>query len=48
MYINEFPIQKGLTDKEAERYLMKMVQNFMFGEYEMLPIYWEYLFDQNH
>lgn len=43
MYINEFPIQKGLTDKEAERYLMKMVQNFMFGEYEMLPIYWEYL-----
>lgn len=34
MYINEFPIQKGLTDKEAERYLMKMVQNFMFGEYE--------------
>lgn len=43
MYINEFPIQKGLTDKEAERYLMKMVQNFMFGEYEMLPIYWEFL-----
>lgn len=43
MYINEFPIQKGLTDKEAERYLMKMAQNFMFGEYEMLPIYWEYL-----
>lgn len=43
MYINEFPIQKGLTDKEAERYLMKMVQNFMFGEYEMLPVYWEYL-----
>ena len=43
MYINEFPIQKGFTDKEAERYLMKMVQNFMFGEYEMLPIYWEYL-----
>lgn len=43
MYINEFPIQKGLTDKEAERYLMKMTQNFMFGEYEMLPIYWEYL-----
>lgn len=43
MYINEFPIQKGLTDKEAERYLMNMVQNFMFGEYEMLPIYWEYL-----
>ncbi len=43
MYINEFPIQKGLTDKEAKRYLMKMVQNFMFGEYEMLPIYWEYL-----
>lgn len=37
MYINEFPIQKGLTDKEAERYLMKMAQNFMFGEYEMLP-----------
>lgn len=34
MYINEFPIQKGLTDKEAERYLMKMVQNFMFGKYE--------------
>lgn len=43
MYINEFPIQKGLTDKEAERYLMKMVQNFMFGSYEMEPIYWEYL-----
>lgn len=43
MYINEFPIQKGFTDKEAERYLLKMVQNFMFGEYEMLPIYWEYL-----
>lgn len=43
MYINEFPIQKGLTDKEAERYLMKMVQNFMFGEYEILPIYWEFL-----
>ena len=43
MYINEFPIQKGLTDKEALRYLMKMVQNFMFGGYEMLPIYWEYL-----
>lgn len=43
MYINEFPIQKGFTDKEAERYLMKMAQNFMFGEYEMLPIYWEYL-----
>lgn len=43
MYINEFPIQKGLTDKEAERYLMKMAQNFMFGECEMLPIYWEYL-----
>lgn len=43
MYINEFPIQKGLTDKEAEQYLMKMTQNFMFGEYEMLPIYWEYL-----
>lgn len=43
MYINEFPIQKGLTDKEAERYLMKMVQNFMFGSYDMEPIYWEYL-----
>ena len=43
MYINEFPIQKGLTDKEAERYLMKMAQNFMFGSYEMEPIYWEYL-----
>lgn len=43
MYINEFPIQKGFTDKEAERYLMKMVQNFLFGEYEMLPIYWEFL-----
>lgn len=43
MYINEFPIQKGLTDKEAERYLMKMVQNFMFGSYNMEPIYWEYL-----
>ena len=43
MYINEFPIQKGLTDKEAQYYLMKMVQNFIFGEYEMLPIYWEYL-----
>lgn len=43
MYINEFPIQKGLTDKEAERYLMKMTQNFMFGSYDMEPIYWEYL-----
>lgn len=43
MYINEFPIQKGLTDKEAERYLMKMVQNFMFGSYDMEPIYWKYL-----
>lgn len=43
MYINEFPIQKGFTDKEAERYLMKMTQNFMFGSYEMEPIYWEYL-----
>lgn len=43
MYINEFPIQKGFTDKEAERYLMKMAQNFMFGSYEMEPIYWEYL-----
>ena len=43
MYINEFHIQKGLTDKEAERYLMKMAQNFMFGSYEMEPIYWEYL-----
>ena len=43
MYINEFPIQKGLTDKEAESYLMKMAQNFMFGSYEMEPIYWEYL-----
>lgn len=43
MYINEFPIQKGLTDKEAERYLMKMTQNFMFGSYDMKPIYWEYL-----
>lgn len=43
MYINEFPIQKGLTDKEAERYLMKMAQNFMFGSYEMELIYWEYL-----
>lgn len=43
MYINEFPIQKGLTDKEAERYLMKMTQNFMFGSYNMEPIYWEYL-----
>lgn len=43
MYINEFPIQKGLADKEAERYLMKMTQNFMFGSYDMEPIYWEYL-----
>lgn len=43
MYINEFPIQKGFTDKEAERYLMKMAQNFMFGSYEMEHIYWEYL-----
>jgi len=43
MYINEFPIQKGLTNKETERYLMKMAQNFMFGSYDMEPIYWEYL-----
>lgn len=43
MYINEFPIQKGLIDKEAERYLIKMAQNFMFGSYDMEPIYWEYL-----
>lgn len=43
MYINEFPIEKGLNDKEALRYLMRMVQNNFFGEYEMEPIYWEYL-----
>lgn len=43
MYINEFPIQIGLTDKEARHYLIKMVQNFMFGSYDMELIYWEYL-----
>ena len=43
MYINEFPIQIGLTDKEAQHYLIKMVQNFMFGSYDMELIYWEYL-----
>lgn len=43
LYINEFIIPVGLSNKEAVKYLMVLAQKFIKGNCEIEPLYWEYL-----
>lgn len=43
LYINEFIIPVGLSNKEAMKYLMTLAQKFIKGNCEIEPLYWEYL-----
>lgn len=43
LYINEFIIPVGLSNKEAVKYLMALAQKFIKGNCEIEPLYWEYL-----
>lgn len=43
LYINEFIIPIGLSNKEAVKYLMALAQKFIKGNCEIEPLYWEYL-----
>lgn len=43
LYINEFIIPVGLSNKDAVKYLMELAQKFIKGNCEIEPLYWEYL-----
>lgn len=43
LYINEFIIPIGLSNKDAVKYLMELAQKFIKGNCEIEPLYWEYL-----
>lgn len=43
LYINEFIIPIGLSNKVAVKYLMALAQKFIKGNCEIEPLYWEYL-----
>ena len=43
LYINEFIIPTGLSNKGAIKHLVSMVQKFIKGDCEIEPLYWEYL-----
>lgn len=43
LYINEFIIPVGLSNKDAVKYLMALAQKFIKGNCEIEPLYWEYL-----
>lgn len=43
LYINEFIIPVGLSNKDAVKYLMALTQKFIKGNCEIEPLYWEYL-----
>lgn len=43
LYINEFIIPTGLSNKDAVKQLVSLVQKFIKGDCEIEPLYWEYL-----